>query len=110
MRMTIRMLAGLMAVSGALAFSGSGWAQTVEERGTLRQKTEKQIAKVEEKSAAFQPMNQIAELHGKIAAHQVELAKKLLALGNERGAKAMADQAERTLSLGPGQPIPAVIQ
>jgi hypothetical protein len=104
------MLTGLMAVSGALAFSGSVWSQAAEERATLRQKTEKQIAKVEEKSAAFQPMNQIAELHGKIAAHQVELAKKLLALGNEQAAKAMADQAERTLSRGPGQPIPAVSQ
>lgn len=98
MRITIRMLTGATAVAGLLAFSGSGWAQTVAERAELRQKTEKQIAKLQDKAATVSadplPAGQV-----KVATRLLEAAQKALDNRNERAAKVLADQAEQMLKI-----------
>ena len=101
MRMTIRVLASGAALSGLLAFSSSGWAQTVAERAELRQKTEKQIAKLEDEAATL-PADPIPAGQVKVATRLLEFARKALDNRNEKAAKVFTDQAEQMLKIAAG--------
>ena len=89
----------LAMLAGLLAFSGSGWTQSIGERALLRQKTERRIAALEERVAGTQPMDPVAEFHAKVAGRLLEMARTALEVRNERAASVLAEKADRMITL-----------
>lgn len=92
--------AAVVALGALLLSSVAVWAETPAEAAAQKRKTEKRIAKIEEKVAALQPVDLAGETRQKTAQQHLDLAKKLLAVGNDHAANVVTDLADRALTLG----------
>jgi hypothetical protein len=98
-----------MYVVGALALAvfivGSASGAPLSERAAQRQRTEQQVAKVEERLAALTPDGVKSEVLAAQAKSLLELSRRFLSLNNLAAAQVQADVAERLTRLAEGKAV-----
>jgi hypothetical protein len=83
---------GLMAAAGATA------AEKPLSRAEVKAKVEQRLTQIEERQGQAQAQDPVGEAQLVLSRHYLDLAHRALNRSNERSAKDLADQAERSLA------------
>src|SRR6185295_13019720 len=95
---TKRAIAWLIAAAAIVGVAPVTRAEGSADRAALRRQAEAQIARIEERLDAVETDGPLAEMHLAMARRHLEVARKILACGNQSVAGMLAEQAEHLLS------------